>query len=263
MTITIRLHCEDMGGGRPVVLLHGYPLNSGIWREQQKALAGLYRVITPDLRGHGKSMAPAGIYDMDTMAADVLRLLDELELDNPVLMGHSMGGYVALAAYRAQPRRFAALGLIASQATADTQERRDIRLSTVEQVLQAGEGGTKIIRDQMLPELFAPGVEQDPEMVDDVGKMILGASPTGIVGILKGMALRPDSTPLLPEMTLPVLLLAGDKDQIISPTRSEAMSAVLPNATHIVIEDAGHMLMLEQPGATSEALRQFLSSLDT
>jgi pimeloyl-ACP methyl ester carboxylesterase len=75
------------------------------------------------------------------------------------------------------------------------------------------------------------------------------------------MAARPDSNPILPELNIPVFLLAGDKDQLIPAAKSETMASVLPNPTHIVVEDAGHLLMLEQPGATTEALRTFLAPL--
>lgn len=260
MLNTIQLHYTDQGGGIPVVLLHGYPLSSEIWREQFRALEGLYRVITPDLRGHGKTMAPAGVYEMELLAADVLALLDSLDIEKFVMIGHSMGGYVTLAAYKLQPERFLALGLIASQAGADTDEGRRARLDTVESVLTSLDGA-QTVADQMLPKLFASDMPPEPEVIEAVSKIITSTDVTAIVGSLKGMAIRPDSTPILPDIQIPVLLLAGDKDMLIPAVRSETMAAVIPNATHIVVEDAGHMLMMERPGATTEALKTFLITL--
>ncbi len=261
MANSIQLHYSDTGVGLPVVLLHGFPFNSSIWHEQIRSLTGLYRVITPDLRGFGKSIAPAGVYEMDVLAADILALLDSLGIQQCVLMGHSMGGYVALAAYKMFPDRIQALGLIASQAGADSEEARQNRLNTVENVLKAGDKGARVVVDSMLPKMFAKDSTPEPEIVEEVTKIMLGTDVSGIVGALKGMAARPDSTPILPDMKIPVLLLSGDKDQLIPATKSETMASVIPNPTHIVVEDAGHLLMMEQPGATTEALKTFLAPL--
>jgi pimeloyl-ACP methyl ester carboxylesterase len=260
MSTPIQLQYSDEGGGMPIVLLHGFPLSSAIWHEQQRALTGLYRVITPDLRGHGKSIAPAGIYTMDVLAGDVLALLDRLEVETCVLMGHSMGGYVALALYQMQPDRFTALGLISTQANADTDEARQGRAETVERVLLSGQG-SRTLADLMLPRLFSTAAEPDAELYEEVQKIIMGTSVTAIVGSLKGMAARPDSMAAIAEIQKPVLVLNGDHDVTIPPERSEAMSAVIPLVTHIVIEDAGHLPMMEQPGATTEAIKTFLGTL--
>src|SRR5438132_6835533 len=115
MPTTVSLHYTEQGQGpMPLVLLHGYPLSSAIWQEQVESLSTDYRVITPDLRGHGQSPAPEGVYEMDLMARDVFALLDSLNIQKAAIMGHSMGGYVTLAAYRMAPERFLALGLIGS-----------------------------------------------------------------------------------------------------------------------------------------------------
>src|SRR5215475_5055872 len=120
MTNLVTLHYSEQGQGLPVVLLHGYPLSSAIWQTQQNGLSDHYRVITPDLRGHGQSPAPDGVYEMETMARDVLSLLDSLQVEKAAIMGHSMGGYVTFALWRLAPERFAAFGLICSQAQPDS-----------------------------------------------------------------------------------------------------------------------------------------------
>lgn len=259
--IPIPLHFVDIGGGIPLVFLHGFPFSGAIWREQQKAFAGLYRLIIPDLRGHGGSASTAGVYEMDLMAADVFNLLDQLKIDKAIWIGHSMGGYVALAGYHMKPERFRALGLIGSQTSADDSVARERRSQLVEKVLQAGVRGAQVVTDAMIGRLFAQGITPDPELVEELTRLMLKADPTGIVGTLKGMAARPDSTPLLPEMDIPFLALTGAKDVIIPPERAERMGEVAQTPTVIVVDDAGHMPMLEQPYATTEALRQFLESV--
>jgi 3-oxoadipate enol-lactonase len=214
MAETVTLHHTEAGRGMPVVLLHGFPLASAIWREQQRDLSDQYRVITPDLRGHGRSPAAHGVSTMDLMARDVLALLDALHIEHAVLMGHSMGGYVTLAAWKLYPERFRALGLIASQAGADTPEARQARHQLAEKVAA---GGSSVVADAMIPKLFAPGFPAESSVIGQVRQLIQGTTPAGIIGALQGMAERRDSGPGLPQMRLPVLILAGESDQIIPP----------------------------------------------
>lgn len=258
MAIPLKLAYTEQGKGLPVVLLHGYPLSSAIWREQVKGLADHYRVITPDLRGHGTSPAPEGVYDMDTMANDVFALLDGLGVQKFVLIGHSMGGYVSLAAWKMHPDRVLALGLIDSQAGADTEEARQGRFAMADKV---AEHGASVVAEAMVPKLFAPGLAADDFIVEQVRTIIVSTNPTGIIGTLKGMAARPDSSAILPNLDIPVLLLTGDKDALIPPSKSDSMASAISGATQVVVENAGHMPMMEQPTATTEAIRQFLSEV--
>ena len=258
MPNTVTLHYTEQGQGMPLVLLHGYPLSSAIWHEQRQRLSDHFRVITPDLRGHGHSPAPLGVYSMELMARDVLALLDSLGVEKAVIMGHSMGGYVALAGWNIAPERFLALGLIASHAAADSEEARQNRYKTADQVAVEG---SKIIAETMTPRLFAPGMPAEESIVVQVHTIILNTKPDGIIGTLKGMAERPDSTAMLPNLTIPVLLVAGDKDQIIPLARAEATAAAIPNATLATVENAGHLPMLEQPQATTMAIRSFLAEI--
>lgn len=256
MADTVKLHYSEAGAGTAVVLLHGFPLNGAIWREQQQRLSARYRVITPDLRGHGRSPAPAGVYDMDLLARDVLALLDTLAIEKAIIMGHSMGGYVALAAWKLAPERFLALGLIASQAGADTEEGRQGRYKLVEKVVAQG---NKVVAEAMLPKLFAPALPAESPIVETVRQLILNTQPAGIIGSLQGMALRPDSGAVLHNISVPVLILAGDQDQIIPPDKAKAMAAALKTATLTMVQRSGHMPMLEQPDATTTALDDFLA----
>jgi pimeloyl-ACP methyl ester carboxylesterase len=258
MSNIVKLHNSEAGTGTPLVLLHGFPLSSDIWRAQRAGLSDWWRVITPDLRGHGKSPAPEGIYEMETMARDVFALLDSMGIGKAVIMGHSMGGYVTLAAAMLAPERFLGLGLISSQAAADTEEARQGRIKMVEKV--AAEGSAAIAA-AMIPRLFAPDGEAPKAVVDEVRQIMLRTSPTGIIGTLKGMAARENTESLLAKMTVPVLLLAGEKDQLIPPAKSKALAAMVPKATLTILEKAGHMPMLEDPEGTTTAIAGFLGGL--
>jgi pimeloyl-ACP methyl ester carboxylesterase len=257
MADTVELVYSEVGQGTPVVLLHGFPLTNAIWHAQQESLGEHFRVLTPDLRGHGRSPAPPGIYDMDLMARDVLAWLDARQVKKAVIMGHSMGGYVALATWKRQPERFLALGLIASHAGADTEEGRQGRYKLVDKV--AAEG-SQAAAAALLPKLFAPGSSAEVPTFDQVRQMILQTPVAGIIGSLQGMAVRPDSTSILANVRVPTLIVAGSRDQIIPLEKAKSLAATLPMATLALVDNAGHMPMLEQPQATTTAIRQFLQA---
>ncbi len=259
MSDPVQLHYSEAGLGMPVVLLHGFPLSSGIWRQQQRQLSDLYRVITPDLRGHGESPAPEGTYAMADLAGDVIALLDSLGIQKAVFLGHSMGGYVTLAAWKLAAKRFLALGLIASHAAADTEEGKQGRFQMAEKVAAQG---SQVAADAMLPKLFAPRLSASDPVIDQVRQFILKTPVAGIIGSLQGMAARSDSTAILPNINVPALVLTGEHDQIIPLAKTEATAAAIPRSTLAIIEQAGHMPMLERPEATTTALRKFLSTVD-
>jgi pimeloyl-ACP methyl ester carboxylesterase len=253
----ILLNYSEQGQGLPLVLLHGFPFNSGLWRYQARYLSDVCRVILPDLRGFGQSDVTEGIYEMSVLAQDVLHLLDRLNIQKAVIMGHSMGGYVALALWRLAPQRFSALGLIASHVWADSEAQLQAREQLIGQVLDRGAAA---VAEAMLPRLFAPNPNADEPVHEQARAMMLEARPTSLVNALRGMMHRPDSSDLLPQINVPTLILCGDCDPIVPPERAEQMARHLPNATLVVIENAAHMPMLEQPQATAVALRTFLSS---
>ena len=258
MADTVKLYFSEAGKGTPLVLLHGFPLNAGLWQDQKSQLSEHCRVITPDLRGHGQSPVTTGTYEMELLARDVFALLDSLNIKKAAIMGHSMGGYVALAGFRLAPERFLALGLIASQAAADTEEGRQGRFKMAEKV--AAEGSVFVAR-ALIPKLFAPRLPADAPIVEQVRQMMLNSAVDGIVGSLKGMAGRSDSGPLLAKVNIPTLIIAGNEDQIIAPAKAQAMASSIRGATLATIENAGHMPMLEQPQATTAAIRKFMGGL--
>jgi pimeloyl-ACP methyl ester carboxylesterase len=256
---TVALHFTEKGLGIPVLLIHGFPLSSAIWIQQQNGLSDHCRVITPDLRGYGQSPAPDGVHTMDTHAGDVLALMDSLGLRKAVIIGHSMGGYVTLAMWKLAPERFLALGLVDSQAIDDSEEVSQGRFQLADEVFQRG---SQAAVAAMLPHLFSPTLDEDETgIIEQVRTIIANTRSSGLIASLKGMAARPDMTKALATLTVPTLIMTGDKDSIIPPYRSDAMAAIVPNVMLVNIEDAGHLPMLEQPRATTLALRNFLTPL--
>jgi len=255
----IQLAYEEAGRGEPVVLLHGFPFNRSLWREQAAALGARFRVITPDLRGHGESSVADGPATMEEMAEDVAALLDELGVGRAVVGGLSMGGYVTLAFCRLFPERVRALVLADTRAQADTEEARRAREVAALRALREGMGA---IADSMLPKMFAPStLSERPDVVERVRAMILATRPEGAAAALRGMALRRDHTDWLPEITVPALIVVGREDAVTPPADSEAMRAKLGDARLEVVEGAGHVSNVERPAEFNRALEGFLGGL--
>ena len=252
----IQLAYTDAGLGLPVVLLHGYPFNRTLWNEQVSALSNSYRVIVPDLRGHGESDASPGAASMNRMAQDVAALLDHLEIHRAVVGGLSMGGYVALAFYKQFPSRVRALVLADTRAQADTEEGKVTRHQQAEKALAEGMAG---IADSMLPKLLTPDtVSKRPEVVKRVRDMMLKTKPEGAAGALLGMAERDDQTSLLSQISCPALILVGQEDQITPVKDSEKMHREIAGSRLVVIENAAHVSNLERTEQFNEELTRFL-----
>ncbi len=256
----VQLYYKESGRGDAVLLVHGFPLNHTIWLPQARALASRYRVILPDLRGHGRSEVPPGPYPMDLYADDLAALLDHLQVERVILGGLSMGGYIAFAFYRKYMHRLRALILADTRAGADAPEGRERREAMAR---LAEKEGAAAIAAQMLPNLLGPYArERRPALVARVQNMMARTNPTGIAGALRGMAQRPDATPLLPTIAVPTLILVGESDALTPPAEAERMAAAIPGARLTVIPQAGHLSPLENARAVNRAVLGFLADLN-
>ena len=255
----IVLGYDASGSGRPLLLVHGYPLNRQMWQPQVATLGDAARVIAPDLRGHGESGAPDGPHSMERLADDLAEMLDGLGIGEPVVVaGLSMGGYVALAFYRRHPARVAGLILAATRAGADGEAAKANRNKAMD---LAREQGVAAVADSVLPKMLAPDTYQTrPELVSQVRQIMTATPLNGVIGDLTAMRDRPDSTELLGSIQQPVLVIHGQADQLIPPSEAEAAYARLPHARLALIPGAGHLLNLEQPEAFDAEVRTFLRS---
>jgi 3-oxoadipate enol-lactonase len=251
---------EATGSGRPLLLLHGYPLSRRIWQPQFEGLLDAAWMVAPDLRGHGDSEASEGAYAMSQLADDAAALLEELGITQPVVVGGlSMGGYAALAYYRQYPEKVAGLILAATRAGADSAEGRAAREKAA---ATAREKGAAAIAEAMLPKMVSPRTyEGNPDLVRRVRTIMEGTSVPGIVGALMGMRDRPDSTDLLDQIDRPVLIVHGMDDQLIPPSEAEAMHGRLQRSRLELVPGAGHLVNMEQPASFNAAVRIFLQSL--
>ena len=253
------LDVPPAGQSRPagtVVFIHGFPLNPSMW-DPQLVLAGRgWRLIAPELRGFGDGAGDPPTTSIDDYAGDIIDLLDQLHVENAVICGLSMGGYIAFAMFRHAPTYFRAMVLADTRPQSDTSEAAAGRKNMQQLVFQKGAAA---IADALLPKLLGDTTRREqPAVVDAVRKQILGNSAESIAGALTALMTRPDSTPSLATIRCPVQIIVGDEDAITPPPLSEQMHRDIAGSELVVIKGAGHMSNMEQPALFNDALARFL-----
>jgi 3-oxoadipate enol-lactonase len=255
----VSLAVEVRGDGPVVLFVHGYPFDRTIWRDQIDALDG-YRRLAPDLRGMGESDAPDLGYGMAIYADDLAALLDTVGVDDVVLCGLSMGGYVIFEFLRRWRSRVRGLILVDTRAEADGAEARRARDAMA---ATARESGAEAVADAMLPKVLSPAtLQHDPETAERIRRIMAATPVAGMVGALAAMRDRHDSTGLLPTLAgLPTLVIVGEEDGITPPESARRMAAAIPGARLVIVPGAGHVPPVEQPATTTTAIREFLRTV--
>jgi pimeloyl-ACP methyl ester carboxylesterase len=254
----IEIGYDDVGSGVPMVLLHGFPHHRGLWSPQVGALVDRARCIAPDLRGFGETTA-APPYSMDQYADDVASLLDTARVERAIIVGLSMGGYIAFAFWRRHRSRTRALVLADTRSGADTTDGKRKR---ADMVVMARERGSAAVADAMMPAMVGRSTrEKSPEVVDGVYQMLASAPTAGVIGALEAMMDRPDSTPSLATIDVPTLIIVGDEDTLTPPTEAEAMHGAIRGSRLEVITGAGHLTNVERPAAFNHVLSEFLAAV--
>ena len=249
---------EVLGRGPNLVLLHPFPAHHGVWMPVAEQLALRYRVILPDLRGHGNSGVGEGAATMEKHVADLVRVLADAEVDRAIFAGESIGGYILFEFWRRHRDRVKALAFCNTKATADSDEARRNRLQSAEDVMKHG---VESFVDSMLPKLLGETTRTNrPDVVAAAKAMMMKITAAGVAAVQRGMAERPDSVPTLRTINVPVLLLAAEEDSI-PVAEAELMKSHIPKATLKVMPKAGHYAVFERPDEALRILRQFLDSV--
>ncbi|MGB8733500.1 MAG: alpha/beta fold hydrolase [Candidatus Sulfotelmatobacter sp.] len=248
-----------LGQGPPVVLIHPFPVNHEFWLPVAESLATRYRVIFPDMRGHGDSEVGEGPATMDKHAADIARVMDDAEVGRAPLIGVSIGGYALFEFWRKYRGRVAALGLCNTKAPADPPDARAARLHAANDVI---ERGTEPFFESMIPRLLGKSTrEARPDLIEGVLRMMRKMSPEDVAQVQRGMAERPDSVDTLKTINVPTLVVTGDEDILTGVNEAELMRQHIPSSQLCVIPKAGHYSAWEQPVETAKLLRQFLGGI--
>ena len=245
-------HDDDV----PMVLIHGFPYNRAMWDEQLGELTEEFDIITYDLRGHGESEATGGTYSMELLADDLKGLLDALGLGQVVVGGFSMGGYVALAFYKKYPESVQKLLLLDTRHQGDSEQAAQGREQLAQTVERDGIAG---LADSLPARMLtAATVSNRPEIVAKARDMILTASPQGVAGAARGMAVRADQTSLLANINVKTLVLVGEEDGITPPADAEQMATTIPDAKLVQLAGAAHLSNMEAAHEFSEAIHDFM-----
>lgn len=252
-----KIHYLDTGSGKDVVLLlHAFPLHSGMWSRQVAALSPRFRVIAPDYPGLGKSTPRPEPSTMEALAEQVLGVLGSLQIDRAIVVGLSMGGYLCFELYRKRPGLFRGLALCDTRAGADTPEGAAGREAFAKNAL---EKGLHWVADEMTPKLLRP--QPDAAAVKEVRHLIGQGTPAGVAAAQRGMARRPDSTPTLATIACPTLVVVGAEDTLTPPAEAARMVAGIKGSRLATIAGAGHLPNVEAPALFDQALLEFVGTL--
>jgi pimeloyl-ACP methyl ester carboxylesterase len=250
---------EICGDGPPVVLLHPFPCDHEFWHPVAAALESRYRLILPDLRGHGASDVGEGPALMQKHAGDIARVLDAAGIAKAALVGCSIGGYILFEFWRRFRARVDALVICDSRPQPDTPEGRANRLKAADTVL---EQGTEPFLEAMIPKLMGrTTVETRPDLVAGAHAMMRLMSAEDISQVQRGMAERPDSVADLKSINVPTLIVIGEEDVLSTVADGELMRQNIAGSQLKVIRRAGHYSPWEQPEAVGTVLRQFLDGV--
>src|SRR5580658_1727655 len=247
---------ETRGNGPPVVLLHPFPCHHEFWNPVAAALDSRYRLILPDLRGHGDSEIGEGPALMRKHASDIVHVLDAAGVGKAAFIGCSIGGYILFEFWRRYRARVTSLALCDTRPQADTAEARASRLQAAATVLEQGAGP---FVESMIPKLMGTTTAtMRPDLVDGARAMMRKMSAEDISLVQRGMAERPDSVADLKTVNVPTLVVIGDEDVLSTVADGELMRQNIAGSQLKVIPKAGHYSPWERPEAAGKMLRQFL-----
>jgi 3-oxoadipate enol-lactonase len=250
---------EVLGDGPPVVLLHPFPVHHEFWSPVAQALESRYRLVVPDLRGHGASGAGEGPATMEKHAADLARVLDDAGVGRAIFVGVSIGGYVLFQFLRRHRNRVAGLVLCNTKAQADSPEARAVRLQVAADVL---ERGSEPFFESMLPKLMGKTTHSTrPDLIQAALRMMRKMSTEDVALVQKGMAERLDSVETLKTINVPTLVIAGDEDTLTPVGEAELMRKNISGSEMKIVARAGHYSPWEQPAEVGKLLRQFLDEV--
>lgn len=241
-----------------IIFLHGFPFNKNMWLEQLVELPAGVQGIALDIRGHGSSTRGHGFFSIDLFADDLLAFIDQLNLVSVILCGVSMGGYVALRAYEKRATAFKGMVLVDTHPFPDTNEGKEKRFDTIQSVLTHGKRAFSI---HFAEKVFSKvSIKRKPQAVELIKSAIRRNTETNICSTLLALAARTDTSTVLKDINVPVLLVRGGEDTIVSREQMKQMEQDIPDVRYIEMDDCGHLPNLENPSRFNGEIRNFMIS---
>ena len=254
---------QVLGSGQDLILLHPTPVHRAFWLPVAESLSAGYRVILPDLRGHGQSHAGEGPITVERLGRDLVRLLDTLGIERALFAGCSLGGYALYELWRRNPQRVQALAFCCSKPQPDTAVNKAKREEWIAEIRARGIDG---FFDAMASTLVGPTARQlDPGKAAAARAMMTAMPPETVVAVQQGLMARPDSMPAVRTMTVPTCVIAGGEDASSTPTEMMLLAESIRNAgynsEYHLLPNAGHYAPWEQPDEVASILRRFFDSV--
>ncbi len=250
--LVLHLRADGPDDAPPLLLLHSLGTDHRVWQPQVEALARTFRVLRPDLRGHGASGVPAGPYAIEGMARDLCDALDSLGVERLPAVGLSIGGMIAQSLAAQAPHRVSALGLIDTALAIPPARLWRARAATVRAE------GMAAIAGAVLARWLTP--KADPDAAARLRALLLATDPEGYAGAAEAIAAA-DLTESTRRLRLPALVLVGAEDEATPLACAARLKDAIPGAEMRVLPGAAHIPTLEQPRAVTEALLAFLNPL--
>ncbi|MGA7162302.1 MAG: alpha/beta fold hydrolase [Bacteroidota bacterium] len=258
------LHYIDIGvsTATPVVFIHGFPFSHKMWTfpgGQTEALTSTHRVIAYDVRGHGDSEVGDGQYTIELFVEDLIGLLDHLSISKAVAVGLSMGGYIALRAVERNPDRFRGLVLCDTKSEGDSNEAKIKRSASMKAVKA---NGPQLFAQNFVAGVFtAESFNERPDAVKAIQSIIERTAPLSLCGTMLALAGRTDTTSSLAAITIPTLIMVGERDVLTPLAASQAMKDKIPNSDIHIIPNSAHLSNMENPGEFNKHLVEFLQKI--
>ena len=251
----VEVYYTDKGSGTCIILLHGYLESGKIWKEFIPLLTEHFRVITPDIPGHGRSGCWGKEHSMNDLADSVKQVMNAESIKRVILVGHSMGGYVAMAFAAQYPEMLAGYVLFHSTCFADGDEKRVNRDREISLILC---GRKKQIIKVNIPKSFADSnVDRFQRQISWCEEIAGQNDDQGIIALLNGMKNRTDHSATLSDPTLPLLLIGGEKDNYIPVEVFEKLALLAPHASLLRLAESGHMGFVEEADRSAKGLLEF------
>jgi pimeloyl-ACP methyl ester carboxylesterase len=239
-----------------IVFIHGFPFDKSMWDEQARLLSTDHFVVTFDLRGHGESDAGTGQYLVEFIVDDLFSVMNSAGLETAVVCGLSIGGYVALRAVDRERSRISGVILCNTKSLADANAAKLNRANQIKMILA---GKRSQFAEEMARALFAPeSFEKNKDAVSKIISIMKSTNETALIGTLIALAARMDMTESLEKISLPALIMTGEKDKVATTAEAELMNSRIKNSRFVLIHGAGHLSNLENPTEFNSAIVSFL-----
>jgi pimeloyl-ACP methyl ester carboxylesterase len=244
---------------KPIIFIHGFPYDHSMWDKQIEEFSKDYFCVSYDIRGLGSSPAGDGQFTMEMFVDDLEKIINELNLNRPILCGLSMGGYISLRAVERMENKLRALILCDTKSVADDNEGKLKRAAAIKQI---NGGNFENFIDAFVLNCFGDEfIKKNKSDFDTVVNRSKKSSPVGVKGSLLAMAGRTDTTHNLTKISIPTLIICGDEDKLSPPDVMKSMADKIKDSEFVLIKDAGHMTPIEKPQAVNKSIKDFLINL--